>query len=199
MVLFAVMGKLGSGKTLFITREAYHYATKGYTIYTNYHLIGIKHKRLKSPEHLLQIGLKKNPIKKAVFLDEGYLWFDALTKNVERQKFYRNLINITRKMGLVVFITTQSLGQINLRTRMLFDAFFEPHMYHKGKRYVMKVNISQSDYYNGFMTLKTYWIKNVNRYFQYYDTLEIINDFVKDYVTPEIPNDGLQTSLNAMF
>ena len=181
MVLGCVIGKLGSGKTLYMTIECYFYRLKrDYNIFTNYTLKGIPYMKLSQPEELIVIGLNDDYDKKFAAIDEGYLWFDALEKSSSKQKFYRNLINITRKMNYHIVFTTQTMGQIYYRARLLFDYLVKP-IYNKRGDY-LKVTLFQQNVMGQYIPSKPYKIHKVSRFFNYFDTNEILNDFIDDFI-----------------
>lgn len=208
MVLIAVKGGLGAGKTVFMVREGYHYQQKGYQVYTNFK-VDYPHVLLKNPKQLIYIGLN-NPKPKVVLIDEAYLWFDALIKSSKIQTFYRNLINVTRKFKFIMYFTTQTLGQMNYRTRLLFDYVIEPVIIRPIFRYKnsdenkkfydkklkefmlknpikMRIHIFIPNTIGGFALGNTVTIPNIEKYFKYYDTNEIINDFITNFELEEEP------------
>lgn len=196
LVLIAVVGNLGVGKTLFIVREGFHYMKKGYHIYTNFE-VSYPHVQLKNPKQLISVGLT-NPKPKVLLLDEGYLWFDALIKSSKQQQFYRNFINVSRKLNYIIYFTSQTLGQINYRSRLLFDFIIEPEIIKpKDKKMFMKVFIFIPNTLGGFRLGENYTIPNIENYFQFYDTNEIINDFITDFNLNDEPKliNGIQQTL----
>lgn len=109
-MLCGVMGKMGAGKTRFMTIMGVylHKMTKA-PIYANYSLFGVDFKRISSLKELWDIN---NGI---VLLDEIWLSMDARMwkDNVAVTRF----INQTRKKKITLFFTTQHIKQVEMRTR----------------------------------------------------------------------------------
>lgn len=183
----AVLGKLGAGKTLYISRECYYYHFKRkYTIFTNYELRGFRYLQLEEPEELIYLGIKYPKLRKFCALDEGYLWFDALEKSADKQAFFRNLINVTRKLKYHLLISTQTLGQFFYRGRLLIDYYVIPK-YDKTTD-SLKVLLMYENEFGEMIVDKPYFVYNASRFFKYYDTNEVINDFIKNYMKPKQKN-----------
>jgi len=186
------IGNLGSAKTLSLThfmRLALN--KKVNNIYTNYSTKFNKHlqervKKLNSPVELFEIKTRNNHI----FLDEIYLWFDCYDNDKETRKLQRNVINVSRKNDMTIYGTTQTLGQVNFKYRLLIDyAIYPTYIEEKiilknGKKrtvrkvilniYTVKSTINEAiiqEY------LDTIIIKNPEKIFNWYDTNEVLVDF----------------------
>lgn len=113
-MLAGVMGKMGAGKTRFMTiMGVYMHKMTNAPIYANYSLFGVPYTRINSLKQLWEINGG------VVLLDELWLSMDArLWKdNVAVTRF----INQTRKKKITLFYTTQHIKQIELRTRNATD------------------------------------------------------------------------------
>lgn len=113
-MLAGVMGKMGAGKTRFMTlMGVYMHKMTGAPLYANYTLFGVKYTKIASLKELWEIngGI--------VLLDELWLSMDARMwkDNVAVTRF----INQTRKKKITLFYTTQHIRQIELRTRNATD------------------------------------------------------------------------------
>ena len=79
--IIAIVGQLGSGKTLAMTHMAsYNYAVMAKTIYSNYHLKRIPYVPITSLE---QIELMKDGVFVA---DEFWSWVDSRTTKTKRNR-----------------------------------------------------------------------------------------------------------------
>lgn len=113
-MLVGVMGKMGGGKTRFMTiMGVYMHKMTGAPLYANYSLFGVPYTRINSLKELWEIN---NGI---VLLDELWLSMDARMwkDNVAVTRF----INQTRKKKITLFFTTQHIKQVELRTRNATD------------------------------------------------------------------------------
>lgn len=113
-MLVGVMGKMGGGKTRFMTIiGVYMHKMTGAPIYANYSLFGIDYTKVNSLKELWEINSG------IVLLDELWLSMDARMwkDNVNVTRF----INQTRKKKITLFYTTQHIRQIELRTRNATD------------------------------------------------------------------------------
>jgi len=177
MPLIFTIGTMGSGKTLELTRQCLEYYQHGYKIYTNYLLKGIRYTQLYEPLEILQIPLEE---KSFLALDEMYLWFDSYISKKETLMLMRNIINSTRKRKIIVSGTTQSIGQINYKNRLLGDVIKLP-------RYNEKTDILTVGLYRvpplssmGFMVVefvRNLYYRGMRKLFPYFDTWEILADF----------------------
>jgi len=157
-MLVGVMGKMGGGKTRFMTiMGVYMHKMTGAPLYANYSLFGVDYKRISSLKELWAIdgGI--------VLLDELWLSMDArLWKdNVSVTRF----INQTRKKRITLFFTTQHIKQIELRTRNATDVlvfcekgntvtFIDYQYMDIGRKFVFPHPELFNDYYDTFETLQ---------------------------------------------
>ena len=184
MPIACVIGNLGAGKTLFLTHEVIGYYQKGYEIYTNYNIKHVPHDRIRKRKDIIKTG-RATEEPKFYALDEGYLLFDAMERSSKIQKEYRAIINISRKMNGVIYFTSQSLGQINLRTRILLNYIIRPYYYKKQDILKIDYEYPSSVFMAGWEKLETRYIKKASRFFKYYDTNEIINDFIDEFLNED--------------
>ena len=176
MPIAVIVGGLGSGKTLCLTHEIFYFLKNGYEIFTNYKLKQLPHTLIKNRKDIIRYGMA-NEKQKFIGLDEGYLLFDALEKSSNKQQEFRNIVNITRKMHCVLYFTSQTVGQINLRSQLLFDYMLHP--FYDKKRDILKVTYYLKDIHGMFEPYKRIKHRNISQFFQFYDTDEIINDFIR--------------------
>lgn len=113
-MLVGVMGKMGAGKTRFMTiMGAYMQRMTHAPVYANYSLFGVPYTHINSLKQMwdIECGI--------LLLDELWLSMDSrLWKdNVAVTRF----INQTRKKKITLFYTTQHIRQIEMRTRLATD------------------------------------------------------------------------------
>jgi len=157
-MLSGIMGKMGAGKTRFMTIIGLylHYMTKA-PLYSNYTLYGVDFKPIHSLKDLWNIN---NGI---VLLDEIWLSMDARMwkDNVAVTRF----INQTRKKRITLFFTTQHIKQVELRTRNATDVlcfcengntvtFIDYQYMQIGRKYVFTDPNFFNHFYDTFETLQ---------------------------------------------
>jgi hypothetical protein len=179
MPLIIIVGNMGHGKTLYLTYECIKYRQKGYHIYTNYKLNSklINYTLLERPKDLLKVDPDELNF---VALDEVYLWFDSYEGSNKARQLQRNLINVSRKMNMVIYATTQTKGQINLRYRLLLNFVMRPWYYSRKDILLVKKYWVITDEHRGSKDERkviTTLIKNASRIFKYYQTGEVLQDF----------------------
>jgi len=146
MVLIAIVGELGVGKTLTLTYLAWrNWYTKKREICSNYTLYGIPFTPIKTVEDLERMIPAKTPtleellkIKEVFFAgDELWRWIDArcaLLDISERErkrvknKFITDILAASRKAFVTIAYTTQTIGQIDKRIRQVTDFVAYPIM-----------------------------------------------------------------------
>lgn len=117
LLIVAICGGLGSGKTLLLTRYAYKEQQKGKKIFSNY---GLKFKHTKI--NLLElIEMKPDLQNSALFMDEMYLYMDSRMSMVKRNRLLSYFIFQTRKLGVTLYFTAQHIGTVDNRVRNLVD------------------------------------------------------------------------------
>lgn len=157
-MLAGVMGKMGGGKTRFMTiMGIYMHTMTGAPIYANYSLFGVPYTRISSLKELWQINSG------IVLLDEIWLSMDARMwkDNVAITRF----INQTRKKKITLFFTTQHIKQVELRTRNATDilvfcengnqiTFIDYQYMQIGRKYIFDNASFFNKFYDTFETLQ---------------------------------------------
>jgi hypothetical protein len=123
MVLFGIVGELGSGKSLALTylgwRKWYY---EGMKIYSNYRLYGIPYVPIKSVAQL-------DAIREGYCLfDELWTWLDSRASRSQRNRIVANILAKSRKRKLTIAFTTQSIDQVDVRIRNVLDFMAYPMM-----------------------------------------------------------------------
>lgn len=166
------IGKMGSGKTLSMTKEILKYYVKGYTIYSNYHL-NIPHKKVNFDE-LIILANKQTGLNNAVIaLDEIHILLDSRSGMSNKSKLITFWLNQTRKMKVKLLYTTQYLHQIDKRLRSGTDFFIFCNgvkLFYKesNKRFFVCYN----ELSDGSNNKREVFIGD--KFFKYYNTDEII-------------------------
>jgi len=123
MVLMAIVGELGSGKTLALTYLMWkNHFKKGRRIFSNYNLYGIPHTKITSLEDL------ENAKNGFIGLDEAWVWLDARTSNQQMNQVTSSILLESRKKGLTFCYTAQHITQIDARIRNVTDFTVYPIM-----------------------------------------------------------------------
>lgn len=108
-----VLGSQGSGKTLFLTKEAYATYKKGKDVYSNFKL-NFPHKNLRFSD-MINTRLENC----TVLIDEGALWGlnarDSMSR--ENKKLTVSFISQCRKKGVDLFVSAQIVRLLDCRVR----------------------------------------------------------------------------------
>lgn len=119
MVLMAIVGGLGSGKTLALTYLAYRNYLKGLKIFSNYELAFPYQKISKTSQ------LEK--MKSGFFAgDELWLWLDSRVSSSKRNRVVGQILLSSRKKDINFVYTTQSFSQVDVRIRRCTDFIAQP-------------------------------------------------------------------------
>jgi len=123
MTLVAIIGELGSGKTLSMTWLMNHNFNKGRQLYANYHLKPpLTYNPIKSIEEI-------EDMKQGVFGgDELWLWLDSRASRTKANRAVSMILAKSRKRGVDIIYTTQSFRQIDVRIRNITDFIIEPRL-----------------------------------------------------------------------
>lgn len=123
MVLFAVTGELGAGKTLSLTFLAWHnWFNKGRRIFSNYNLYGIPFTKVNSIPRLedMQSGFFAG--------DELWLWIDSWQGKSKKSGVVASILLKSRKRDITIAYSTQTIGQVTPRIRNVNDFVAYPIM-----------------------------------------------------------------------
>lgn len=158
-MLVVLTGTLGQGKTLSMSVLAlYLKQQSGLKVYANYSLTGSI--RVRTFKELLECesGI--------LAFDEAHISFDSrlYKDNVKSTHWFA----MTRKKGLIVMMTTQTFGQIDLRMRNLTDYLIVCKKTDTGV-WLQLINWQERK------LMHRVHLDNIKRFFTIYDTYEIIN------------------------
>lgn len=123
MVLFAICGELGTGKTLSLAYLGWsNWFKKQRQVFSNIDLFGFPFTRVESIPDL-------DKMKDGVFLgDELWLWVDSWSGRDTKQKLTSSILLKSRRRGITIIYTSQSMSQVNLRIRNITDFVAYPLM-----------------------------------------------------------------------
>ncbi len=173
-MIIGVIGDRGSGKTLFMTYEAFNQYRKGKQIYSNYKLTFPKLPDTKKPILLPDdffINFEKYNLKNVcMFLDEIYVYIDSRSSGSNINKLMSYFFNQTRKTGVDLYFSTQFFSQVDKRLRFNTERFVIPKAFKtKNKELLIVVDICNRD-----LVLLKKWVIKAKVIFDLYDTDEII-------------------------
>lgn len=121
MVLMAIIGGLGAGKTLGLTYLAYRNFLKGLKIYSNYWL-AFPHDKIKKTSQL-------EKMREGFFAgDELWLWLDSRCSSSKRNRIVGQILLSSRKKDINFVYTTQSFNQVDIRIRRCTDFICQPFL-----------------------------------------------------------------------
>lgn len=164
MVLWAVVGDLGSGKTLFTVELAKIF---------HMHIPVLANFKLKFPNCYVinPLDLLNLKFQKALMiLDEAYSWLESRLSSSKINLYCDYIILQSRKRGLDIVVTAQLISTIDLRFRNLYDILVLCNKTNKGFNYIIaKRSLFGFKIANMFMP----YDKAATLYDKY-DTLEII-------------------------
>jgi hypothetical protein len=143
MVLIAIVGELGGGKTCSLAYLAWNnYYYKSRSIYANFNLYGIPFHPVKTLDDLQKMIPPKTATvdellsRNEIFFagDEIWRWIDSRTALFEDKKEGRKINNkvvtdilgASRKQGVTIGYSTQTLQQVDRRIRDVTDFIFYP-------------------------------------------------------------------------
>lgn len=191
MVLMAIVGELGGGKTISLSYLCWNnYYYKNRKIFANFNLYGIPYTPVKSVEDMNSMiplatpKLKELLAQEEIFFggDELWRWVDARcalmglsqakTKRVSN-KIITDILLASRKAFVTIAYTTQSFGQIDKRIRNITDFVCYPAISFDGQVTTMAV-------FRGNRPVATSVVDNVKFYnepmFAIYNTYERIQE-----------------------
>ena len=163
MVLMAVLGELGSGKTLSLTYLALRNHYKGRHIFANYHLHKIPFTLVTKPDDMLNM--------KDGFLaaDELWTWADSRVSGSARNKFVTMILAKSRKRDIHMAYSVQYFKSIDIRIRTVTDFVCLPKM--NEKETVCRLFV----YSNPSMVLQRVFKFKAQPIFDLYDTKEEVS------------------------
>lgn len=116
-MIVAIIGRLGTGKTAFLTWIGKNHFKEGRKIYSNY-FVNFPHEKISHPFQLIDM-------EDGVFLaDEFYLWVSSVGSQRKVQIALSNIYRQFRKKDVDVYATSQRFMNLHIRYRELCDVVF---------------------------------------------------------------------------
>lgn len=181
---YLAIGKQGSGKTCFITKCLIDNLDKNKKVFSNYSLFnGIDYERVtfdktktkykndnKVIDILEMLESNDNYFNNSIMLiDEIHVYFDSLDFMKKNNRIIQIFFSQLRKRNILLLGTTQYILNLDIRIRRQALNVFEMSNI---KDTVFKCDVSEIDgYYTNFIRSELF---NLEEYFKYYDTNEII-------------------------
>jgi len=175
-----ILGRQGSGKTLFLIKKAWEYYKQGRTVYSNVHLT-FPYKKLDYNDIInckLESGI--------VIIDEIHLLLSARNSMSKRSRVITdNFISQLRKRDISLFCTSQTLRKIDVKIRDECDFLYYcdkfayinntwvnvMHNQNLNKNIKIMITLEVQEMFS-MNTTKIFFIGN--EYFNKYDTSQII-------------------------
>ena len=175
---YLAIGRQGSGKTAFITKLLVDNYSKDKKVYSNYSLFDIDYekitfdnKRNKNAIDILNV-IKDNPNyfnNSIMLLDEIHLYFDSRDFMKHNNRIIQNFFSQLRKRNILLLATTQYILHLDIRIRRQALAVFQMTNLRDG---IFRVDVHEIDgYFTRFLRSE---LVNLNNYFKYYNTNELI-------------------------
>lgn len=170
-MLILVIGARGSGKTLFTTFIA---CKSKREIYANYRIF------LKNYKPLEIIDLLELPNDIDVIIDEGYTWLESRVSGSHLNRYLSYIVFQIRKRLIDVYVTAQMFSSIDVRFREQADI-------------IVKCERVGDDFVYDILWVDTFQTRkfmlsyeDAKKYFDKYDTFEIIEPYTKDILERKI-------------
>ena len=175
---YLAIGRQGSGKTAFITKLLVDNYTKDKKVFSNYSLFEINYQKItfdnkknKNSLDILKI-ISDNPNyfnDSIMLLDEIHLYFDSRDFMKLNNRIIQNFFSQLRKRNILLLATTQYIMHLDIRIRRQALAVFQMTNLRDG---IFRVDVHEIDgYFTRFLRSE---LVNLNDYFKYYDTNELI-------------------------
>jgi len=134
MQVIAIVGGMGSGKTLLMTYLAYQDFLKKRSVFSNYGL-SFKHDKF-NKEFLMNYTDGEGLNSCTICADEFHIFMDSRNHALKSNKLISYMINQCRKRSVDFMFTTQSIDQVDVRLRRACTLFAFPEMYVDGVRWM---------------------------------------------------------------
>ena len=175
---YLAIGRQGSGKTAFITKLLFDNYSPDKKVYSNYSLFGIEYEKItfdnkknKNSIDILEV-IKNNPDyfnNSIMLLDEIHIYFDSRDFMRQNNRIIQNFFSQLRKRNILLLATTQYILHLDVRIRRQALAVFQMTNLKDG---IFRVDVHEIDgYFTRFVKTE---LVNLNDYFKFYDTNELI-------------------------
>lgn len=175
-MLIAIIGAMGSGKTLLMVYLALMSVRE---IYSNFKIHIDRYKPL---EIMDLLDLKDNI---DVFIDEGYTWLESRTSSSHLNRYLSYIVLQSRKRTIDIIISAQMFSSIDVRFREQCDVIIKCKKIMKNKKiagFKYSILFVEKNIVRTFI-LK---IKKAEKLFNMYDTYQIIEPHMKEQMRLKI-------------
>lgn len=174
-MLWSLVGNTGSGKTLAISILA---SSLKMPLYANYKL------NLPNYHPLSLIDVIDLEMNIHIFIDEAYTWLESRSSGRAINKYFSYIIFQGRKTHTNVFLTAQLFGSVDVRFRDLSDVVIVCKEFGNqnidGKNVPIGFKYKIINKRQGTIKHKKLLYANAIKYFDIYDTFEIIDSSEKE-------------------
>lgn len=175
-MIIGLVGAIGSGKTVGMTRYAYkeyighkvEVDNGDLELVTNYKLNNIPFRFINASE---LFGLKSTLKNSRIFIDEMHIFMDSRSSMGKSNKALTHFILQTRHLGVHLYFTTQDIGQVDIRLRRQLDML----VYCTQTAYQGWFKQTIIDYRDVMNIRKNEIVYDGSKYYDLYDTTEIID------------------------
>jgi hypothetical protein len=116
-MIYAVIGRIGYGKTAYLTYRLLQHTNNGEIVYSNYK---IKHSNAK-PLNINHLDEVFKLERTAIALDEAGQYFDARRSTAKTNLLFSYLLNQSRKRKMDIFLAAQRFKDYDIRLRVNYQ------------------------------------------------------------------------------
>jgi hypothetical protein len=170
-MIIGLIGRMGTGKTLSLVRYAWLYYKQGFKIYSNITL-NFPHVKIGLQDLINYANTNTYLDKSVVLLDEAHIsLLDSRNSMSVRNRVLTHLIVLSRKMGFILFYTTQMYHQVDKRLRSNTDVLIKcSTKKYKNENYTHNLIMLMMEF---GMKIKTDIFKS-SQYYNMYNTRELV-------------------------
>lgn len=169
-MIVGFVGKMGSGKTLSLTRQVYKEYKRGKLIISNVHF-SFPYKPI-TIEMLLNYDLDDSELQNCVVvLDEAHVYLDSRASVSKKNRIISMFLTQTRKKNVHLYYTTQFFDQVDKRLRKNSEVIIQcKSTKYKKMTIVFNYWFIRDEY--GFIQKRNAFVGN--KFFNLYDTTQVI-------------------------
>ncbi len=168
---YLIIGKQGSGKTLFMMKLLDDNYQRKRKIFSNVTLKKHEFERVDLNTILTKLQTDRDYFNDSIILlDEIHIYFDSLDFMHKNNRMAQSFFSQIRKRRILLIATTQYIMNVDVRIRRQCSKVYE--MFNLGRGYFQIHQHYVDGYINFYETSYRY---NLKPYYNYYDTYEIID------------------------
>jgi len=178
-MLIVVLGKRGSGKTLWMCIQALRSKR---TVLSNFKIKSPNYKQLKI------VDLLNLPDDIEVMLDEAYAWIDARVSGSVINRYMSYIVLQSRKRTINIFMSAQMFRSLDVRIRQQVDLLIKCERLGVKPKGTDTRDFRYSSFEVQSQSIKTYILKynKAIKYFSKFDTYQIIDPSRKSQLELEL-------------